>query len=87
METIKINENEVRVSRTEETVVDFETLVSQKAGILEQQQVEHDALDARDIERAAVIAEIDISLATGIKAKPEPVVEPVDLTPVEEIII
>lgn len=81
----KVDENSVSISKTEETVVDFETLTAQKTAILAEQEREEQYLIAANAGRAMVLAQIEEALATGIVAKPEPVVEPV-ISPVEEVI-
>jgi hypothetical protein len=64
----KLNENEVTISRVSSETVDYDTLLAQRDGINAQQQQEHDDLDARDADRASVLAVIEQALNTGIKS-------------------
>lgn len=67
----KLNDNEVEIATVSKVTVDFDTLTAQRQGIVDQQQQEHDDLDARDALRADAIAQIDQALGTGIKASIE----------------
>lgn len=75
MHTItKTSENEATFIKEVVEVRDYETLISQKAGILAQQEAEEARLVENNAMRAVELANIEEALATGIKARPAAVV-------------
>ena len=71
MEITKIDANTVRVTKTVEEVIDYETLKAQEAGIVEQQASKTAEYDAYMAESDAVLKKIREALATGIGPKAE----------------
>jgi hypothetical protein len=82
---IKLNQNEVGIKKVVEhtDVRSYETLMSQKEGILAQQAQEHAAMAERDTLRDKELAIIEEALNTGIEAKP--VVYPEEILSEEEV--